>query len=85
MNSKKKSLITPIILAGGSGTRLWPLSRAEKPKQFLNLINESSLLQLTLKRLKNNESINSQLLGKLITLIIFTLYIWYLSLQTVID
>jgi len=53
MNSKKKSLITPIILAGGSGTRLWPLSRAEKPKQFLNLINESSLLQLTLKRLKN--------------------------------
>ncbi|HCN6783680.1 TPA: mannose-1-phosphate guanylyltransferase/mannose-6-phosphate isomerase, partial [Escherichia coli] len=40
-----------IIMAGGSGTRLWPLSRSLYPKQFLSLINENSLLQETLKRL----------------------------------
>ena len=42
-----------IIMAGGSGLRLWPLSRAAYPKQFLNLINENSLLQETLKRVVN--------------------------------
>jgi len=42
-----------IILAGGSGTRLWPLSRSEKPKQFLNLLGKYSLLQLTALRIKN--------------------------------
>ena len=44
-------MIIPIIMAGGSGTRLWPLSRSLYPKQFLSLINENSLLQETLKRL----------------------------------
>ncbi|MEJ3712949.1 MAG: mannose-1-phosphate guanylyltransferase/mannose-6-phosphate isomerase [Escherichia coli] len=44
-------MIIPIIMAGGSGTRLWPLSRSLYPKQFLSLINENSLLQDTLKRL----------------------------------
>ena len=39
-----------IIMAGGSGLRLWPSSRAAYPKQFLNLVNENSLLQETLKR-----------------------------------
>ncbi|WP_372628115.1 mannose-1-phosphate guanylyltransferase/mannose-6-phosphate isomerase [Arsukibacterium sp.] len=42
----------PVILSGGSGTRLWPLSRAKKPKQFLSLVNEKSMLQNTLLRLK---------------------------------
>lgn len=42
----------PVILSGGSGTRLWPLSRAKKPKQFLPLLNEKSMLQNTLLRLK---------------------------------
>lgn len=41
---------TPVILAGGSGTRLWPLSRAEYPKQFLALNEEKSLLQATVAR-----------------------------------
>ena len=42
--------MTNIILCGGSGTRLWPLSRKLLPKQFLKLFNNSSLFQLTLKR-----------------------------------
>jgi mannose-1-phosphate guanylyltransferase / mannose-6-phosphate isomerase len=44
------SLITPVILCGGSGTRLWPLSRKSFPKQFVPLIGDRSLLQLTLER-----------------------------------
>ncbi|MDM7948201.1 mannose-1-phosphate guanylyltransferase/mannose-6-phosphate isomerase [Hydrogenophaga sp.] len=43
--------ITPVILCGGSGTRLWPLSRQSFPKQFVPLIGNQSLLQLTLGRL----------------------------------
>lgn len=42
--------IIPVILSGGSGVRLWPASRQSKPKQFLSLHGEESLLQLTLKR-----------------------------------
>lgn len=40
-----------VILAGGAGTRLWPLSRNERPKQLLSLINGKSLLQLSYERL----------------------------------
>ena len=42
--------MTNIILCGGSGTRLWPLSRKLMPKQFLKLFNDKSLFQLTLER-----------------------------------
>lgn len=41
-----------VIIAGGSGTRLWPLSTSEYPKHFLNLIDDDSLLQATYKRAK---------------------------------
>ena len=44
--------ITPVILCGGSGTRLWPLSRADYPKQFIKLNNDATLFQKTLLRLK---------------------------------
>ena len=44
--------ITPVILSGGSGTRLWPNSRAEHPKQFLRLTSDLSLIQQTANRLK---------------------------------
>ena len=40
----------PVVLAGGSGTRLWPLSRKNFPKQFLRLQGETSLLQQTVQR-----------------------------------
>lgn len=43
--------IQPIILCGGTGSRLWPLSRAQYPKQLLSLMGSDSLLQATLKRL----------------------------------
>jgi mannose-1-phosphate guanylyltransferase/mannose-1-phosphate guanylyltransferase/mannose-6-phosphate isomerase len=44
-------MIIPVILSGGSGTRLWPLSTPEKPKQFLPLVSERTLFQETLSRL----------------------------------
>lgn len=43
--------ICPVIMAGGSGTRLWPLSRAAHPKQFLRLHGEDTMLQTTVNRL----------------------------------
>jgi mannose-1-phosphate guanylyltransferase/mannose-6-phosphate isomerase len=47
-------MIVPVILAGGSGTRLWPLSRQSYPKQFLHLVDQQyTMLQLTLKRLED--------------------------------
>jgi mannose-1-phosphate guanylyltransferase/mannose-6-phosphate isomerase len=45
-------LIIPVILAGGSGTRLWPLSRKHYPKQLLKLFGDKTMLQQTLLRLQ---------------------------------
>jgi mannose-1-phosphate guanylyltransferase/mannose-6-phosphate isomerase len=45
-------LVQPVILSGGSGTRLWPLSREKYPKQLLPLIGEDSLLQATVRRME---------------------------------
>ncbi|MCK9329035.1 MAG: mannose-1-phosphate guanylyltransferase [Candidatus Cloacimonetes bacterium] len=42
-----------VIMAGGSGTRFWPLSRENKPKQFLKLFNNKSMIRLTYERLLN--------------------------------
>jgi mannose-1-phosphate guanylyltransferase/mannose-1-phosphate guanylyltransferase/mannose-6-phosphate isomerase len=42
--------ITPVILSGGSGTRLWPMSRTGKPKQLLSLTHDETMLQLTARR-----------------------------------
>ena len=44
-------MIVPVILSGGAGTRLWPLSRELHPKQLLPLIGQNTMLQETVKRL----------------------------------
>ena len=44
--------ITPVLLCGGVGSRLWPVSRQGRPKQYLNLIGETSMLQQTLTRIE---------------------------------
>ena len=46
------SQIVPVLLCGGVGSRLWPVSRQGRPKQYLNLIGEDSMLQQTLTRLE---------------------------------
>ncbi|WBO21911.1 mannose-1-phosphate guanylyltransferase/mannose-6-phosphate isomerase [Sphingomonas abietis] len=48
MSERKR--ITPVILSGGSGTRLWPLSRSGRPKQLLALTHDDTMLQLTARR-----------------------------------
>ena len=45
--------IHPVILSGGAGTRLWPMSRPDRPKQFLDLVGHRSMLRATIDRLKN--------------------------------
>lgn len=50
MFKNKGQKIIPVILCGGAGTRLWPLSREKSPKQFHPIVNEISLLQNTLER-----------------------------------
>lgn len=45
-------MLCALIMAGGKGTRFWPLSTEEKPKQFLNLIGEETMLQMTINRIK---------------------------------
>lgn len=51
--SKDGAMIYPVILCGGSGTRLWPRSRASKPKPFLPLVGDSTLFEATLGRCGN--------------------------------
>ncbi len=59
MSSKNIKKIVPIILAGGTGSRLWPLSRKSFPKQFINLIDdEYTMLQKTYKRIENLENVS---------------------------
>ncbi len=46
-------MILPVIMAGGSGSRLWPLSRTHYPKQFLSLASNNTMLQDTIERLSD--------------------------------
>ena len=54
--------LVPVILCGGSGTRLWPLSREAFPKQFLRLSGQGSMLQQTLQRLTGIDALAPALL-----------------------
>jgi mannose-1-phosphate guanylyltransferase/mannose-6-phosphate isomerase len=49
--------IIPVILSGGSGTRLWPLSRKEYPKQYLPLVGDNTMLQETILRLEGLDNL----------------------------
>lgn len=46
-------MLCALIMAGGKGTRFWPLSTEEKPKQFLNLIDKETMIQMTVNRIKS--------------------------------
>ena len=50
-------LIQPVVLSGGSGTRLWPLSREKYPKQLLSLVGDDSLLQATVRRVQGTPGV----------------------------
>ena len=50
-----------VILAGGSGTRFWPLSRSDRPKQLLSIVGDTSMLQMTVDRLKKIKKIKDKL------------------------
>ena len=52
-------MIKAVIMAGGSGTRLWPMSRASHPKQFLKLNGDETMLQYTMKRLHSLNVLSS--------------------------
>lgn len=57
-----KLKVIPVILCGGVGTRLWPLSRELYPKQLLSLVNEHSLLQNTVARCRDHPDIDDPIL-----------------------
>ncbi|HBV7894544.1 mannose-1-phosphate guanylyltransferase/mannose-6-phosphate isomerase, partial [Escherichia coli] len=48
-------MLLPVIMAGGTGSRLWPMSRELYPKQFLRLFGQNSMLQETITRLSGLE------------------------------
>jgi mannose-1-phosphate guanylyltransferase/mannose-6-phosphate isomerase len=56
MSLNVKLKVHPVILAGGSGTRLWPMSREQYPKQLIGLLGDDSLLQSTTRRLDGLET-----------------------------
>ena len=60
----KKNKIQPVILSGGSGTRLWPLSRENFPKQYIKLNSSTSfsLLQKTQQRLDGFKNIEAPII-----------------------
>ncbi|NQU58422.1 MAG: mannose-1-phosphate guanylyltransferase/mannose-6-phosphate isomerase [Rhodospirillales bacterium] len=61
-NSKTSPTIQPVILCGGSGSRLWPLSRQALPKQFLRLTSEFSMLQETVLSLSDDKNFHPPVL-----------------------
>ena len=54
--------VIPVILSGGSGTRLWPLSRKDHPKQYLSLMGNHTMLQETILRLEGLDNLASPII-----------------------
>ncbi|SHN93993.1 sugar phosphate nucleotidyltransferase, partial [bacterium endosymbiont of Bathymodiolus sp. 5 South] len=54
---KFQNTIIPVILSGGHGTRLWPLSRKQYPKQYLPLVGDNTMLQETILRLNGLDNL----------------------------
>jgi mannose-1-phosphate guanylyltransferase len=54
--------ITPVILSGGGGTRLWPLSTPDRPKQFLALTGDRTMFQLTLDRVSDTQNFTAPII-----------------------
>ncbi len=46
-------MLCALIMAGGKGTRFWPLSTDKKPKQFVKLLGEETMIQMTINRIKD--------------------------------
>src|SRR5882724_10703405 len=61
MSSPQQSPLIPVILAGGAGNRLWPLSRQEYPKQLIALLGERSLIQDTALRFADRKRFSAPL------------------------
>ena len=59
-------ILQPVVLSGGSGTRLWPLSREKHPKQLLNLFGNKTLLQNTVERLNGLEQKFEEILSPVV-------------------
>jgi mannose-1-phosphate guanylyltransferase len=59
MAGSSTARITPVILSGGAGTRLWPLSRGDRPKQLLGLTADETMLRLTARRVADPELYNA--------------------------
>ena len=56
------TMIIPVILSGGSGTRLWPVSRQDYPKQLLALMGEQTMLQQTVARVSDADNFAAPLI-----------------------
>ncbi|VAW62704.1 Mannose-1-phosphate guanylyltransferase / Mannose-6-phosphate isomerase [hydrothermal vent metagenome] len=61
-NKEGTGVIIPVILSGGSGTRLWPVSRALRPKQLLPLVGDLTMIQETVTRLNGIDNLGSALI-----------------------
>src|SRR5579872_479317 len=61
VTKKQSGDIHPVILCGGQGTRLWPMSRAQYPKQFLPLSSDRTLLQEAVLRLAGSSAMSAPL------------------------
>ena len=50
-----ETVLTPVIMCGGAGTRLWPISRESMPKQFVSLVGDQSTFQQVIGRVSGSE------------------------------